>query len=210
MVATAESCTGGLVAGALTEIAGSSAVVDRGFVTYSNEAKHEMLGVPPTTLNSVRRGEPRDRRGDGARRARHTPMPISRLPITGIAGPGGGSAEKPVGLVHFAAASRSGDLNHRERRFGDIGRAEVRRLSVLRGAAAMLTELAAKPKPVLPPVDLVGARLEGRGEAAERHIEHPAHQHAERAAAKLVVDEELDLAGLLAEPAGRSSGSACG
>jgi nicotinamide-nucleotide amidase len=140
MVATAESCTGGLVAGALTDIAGSSAVVDRGFVTYTNEAKHQMLGVPNATIErhgAVSR-ETAEAMVCGALGHAHADLAVS---ITGIAGPGGGTADKPVGLVHFAAASRGGDLIHRERRFGDIGRGEVRRLSVLE-ALAMLTELA--------------------------------------------------------------------
>ena len=140
MVAMAESCTGGLVAGALTDIAGSSAVVDRGFVTYTNEAKHEMLGVPSTTLEkfgAVSR-ETAEAMARGVLGNAHADIAVS---VTGIAGPGGGSSEKPVGLVHFAAASRSGQLIHRERRFGDIGRAEVRRRSVLE-ALSMLTELA--------------------------------------------------------------------
>jgi nicotinamide-nucleotide amidase len=140
MVATAESCTGGLVAGALTDIAGSSAVVDRGFVTYTDKAKHEMLGVPSDTLNrfgAVSR-ETAEAMARGALGHADAAIVVS---ITGIAGPGGGSPEKPVGLVHFAAASRGGRLIHRERRFGDIGRAEVRRRSVLE-ALAMLTELA--------------------------------------------------------------------
>jgi nicotinamide-nucleotide amidase len=140
MVATAESCTGGLVAGALTDIAGSSAVVDRGFVTYTDEAKHQMLGVPSDTLRkfgAVSR-ETAEAMARGA--LGHASADIA-VAITGIAGPGGGSADKPVGLVHFAAASRGGKLIHRERRFGDIGRAEVRRRSVLQ-ALAMLTELA--------------------------------------------------------------------
>ncbi|MSO68309.1 MAG: CinA family protein [Pseudolabrys sp.] len=141
MVATAESCTGGLVAGALTDIAGSSAVVDRGFVTYTNEAKQQMLGVQAETLNrfgAVSR-ETAEAMARGALGHANAEIVVS---ITGIAGPGGGSADKPVGLVHFAAASRGGRLIHRERRFGDIGRAEVRRLSVLE-ALAMLTELVA-------------------------------------------------------------------
>jgi nicotinamide-nucleotide amidase len=140
MVATAESCTGGLVAGALTDIAGSSAVVDRGFVTYTNEAKHQMLGVPSDTLDrcgAVSR-ETAEAMARGALGHANADIVIA---VTGIAGPGGGSAEKPVGLVHFAAASRIGDLNHREKRFGDIGRAEVRRRSVLE-AIAMLAEFA--------------------------------------------------------------------
>jgi nicotinamide-nucleotide amidase len=140
MVATAESCTGGLVAGALTDIAGSSAVVDRGFVTYTNEAKQQMLGVPLETL--VAHGAVSRPTAEAMARGvlKHSPADLA-VSITGIAGPGGGTAEKPVGLVHFSAAARSGALIHRERRFGDIGRAEVRRLSVLE-ALAMLSELA--------------------------------------------------------------------
>jgi nicotinamide-nucleotide amidase len=140
MVATAESCTGGLVAGALTDIAGSSAVVDRGFVTYTNEAKHQMLGVPDATLE--RHGAVSRETAEAMARGAlgHASADLA-VAITGIAGPGGGSADKPVGLVHFAAASRNGDLIHRERRFGDIGRGEVRRRSVLQ-ALSMLTELA--------------------------------------------------------------------
>jgi nicotinamide-nucleotide amidase len=140
MVATAESCTGGLVAGALTEIAGSSAVVDRGFVTYTNEAKEQMLGVPAAILRAhgaVSR-ETAEAMAQGALKHSLADLVVS---ITGIAGPGGGTAEKPVGLVHFAAAARDGRLTHRERRFGDLGRSEVRRLSVLQ-ALSMLTELA--------------------------------------------------------------------
>jgi len=140
MVATAESCTGGLVAGALTDIAGSSAVVDRGFVTYTNEAKEQMLGVPAAILRAhgaVSR-ETAEAMAKGALKHSLANLVVS---ITGIAGPGGGTAEKPVGLVHFAAAARDGRLTHRERRFGDLGRAEVRRLSVLQ-ALSMLTELA--------------------------------------------------------------------
>lgn len=140
MVATAESCTGGLVAGALTDIAGSSAVVDRGFVTYTNEAKEQMLGVPAATLTAhgaVSR-QTAEAMAKGVLAHASANLAVS---VTGIAGPGGGTAEKPVGLVHFAAASRGGKLVHREQRFGDIGRAEVRRLSVLE-ALAMLTELA--------------------------------------------------------------------
>jgi len=144
-VATAESCTGGLVAGALTEIAGSSAVVDRGFVTYTNEAKEQMLGVPSETLRqhgAVSR-ETAEAMAKGV--LAHAPVDLA-VSTTGVAGPGGGSAAKPVGLVHFAAAARDGRLIHRERRFGDVGRATVRRLSVLE-ALAMLTDLASGKNP---------------------------------------------------------------
>jgi nicotinamide-nucleotide amidase len=145
MLATAESCTGGLVVGALTDIAGSSAVVERGFVTYTNEAKQDMLGVPENTLRqhgAVSR-ETAEAMATGA--LGHSRADIA-VAITGVAGPGGGTAAKPVGLVHFAAASRGGGLCHRERRYGDIGRAEVRRRSVLE-ALAMLLELASGETP---------------------------------------------------------------
>jgi nicotinamide-nucleotide amidase len=140
MVATAESCTGGMVAGALTEISGSSAVVDRGFVTYTNEAKHQMLGVPTATLEKF--GAVSRTTAEAMARGvlGHSNANLA-VAVTGVAGPTGGSAEKPVGLVHFAAASRGGSLIHREQRFGDIGRGEVRRRSVLE-ALSMLAELA--------------------------------------------------------------------
>lgn len=104
-LATAESCTGGLIAGCLTEIAGSSDVVDRGFVTYSNEAKSEMLGVPKMliTLNGAV-SEPVARAMAEGALARS--MADIAVAVTGIAGPGGGTADKPVGLVHFACAGR--------------------------------------------------------------------------------------------------------
>ena len=139
-LATAESCTGGLVAGALTDIAGSSAVVDRGFVTYTNDAKEQMLGVPADTLRQ--HGAVSRETAEAMARGvlAHSPVDLA-VSITGIAGPGGATETKPVGLVHFAAAARSGGIVRRERRYGDIGRAEVRRLSVLE-ALALLTELA--------------------------------------------------------------------
>jgi nicotinamide-nucleotide amidase len=128
-VATAESCTGGLVAAALTAIPGSSDVVDRGFVTYSNGAKVDMLGVPAAliaTHGAV--SEPVARAmAEGALRASSAGVTVS---LTGIAGPGGGSAGKPVGLVHLAAARRGGPTLHLERRYGDLGRAGIREAAV--------------------------------------------------------------------------------
>jgi len=140
LVATAESCTGGLVAAALTEIAGSSDVVDRGFVTYSNEAKQEMLGVPAAMLKrhgavSVQTAKAM---AAGALKNSHADIAVS---ITGIAGPGGGTKQKPVGLVHFAAARRRGRSIARKELFGAVGRGRVRQLSVLQ-ALAMLERLA--------------------------------------------------------------------
>jgi len=139
-IAAAESCTGGLVAAALTEVAGSSDVFERGFVTYTNAAKEEMLGVPSAVLAShgaVSR-ETAQAMAQGA--LAHAPADLA-VAITGIAGPGGAVPGKPVGLVHFAAAARNGRLIHRERRYGDIGRAHVRRTSVVE-ALTMLRELA--------------------------------------------------------------------
>jgi len=129
MIATAESCTGGLVAGLLTEIAGSSRVVERGFVTYSNEAKTELIGVPPELIAAHGAvSEPVARamaEGALARSRAH-----AAVAITGIAGPGGGSPQKPVGLVHFALVVKGGATRHLERRYGDLGREEVRRSAV--------------------------------------------------------------------------------
>lgn len=137
-IVTAESCTGGLVAGALTEIAGSSDVVDRGFVTYSNRAKEAMLGVPGDLIAD--RGavsEPVARMmAEGALAASDAHIAVS---ITGVAGPGGGSALKPVGLVHFATARANGPILHRRELFGDIGREEVR-LAAVRVALEMIRE----------------------------------------------------------------------
>ncbi|MDQ8028115.1 MAG: CinA family protein [Brevundimonas sp.] len=137
MVATAESCTGGLVAGALTDVAGSSAVVDRGFVTYSNAAKTALVGVPADLI--IAHGavsEPVARAmAEGAVARSEAAVSVA---ITGIAGPGGGSDDKPVGLVHFAAAGPAGVV-HAAHRFGDIGREQVRLASV-RVALEMLLD----------------------------------------------------------------------
>jgi nicotinamide-nucleotide amidase len=143
-IATAESCTGGLVAGALTDIAGSSDVVERGYVTYSNEAKVEMLGVDEATLAAHGAVSKATAEAMAAGAIRRSAADLA-VALTGIAGPGGGSAEKPVGLVHFAAAARDGRHEHREQRFGDIGRDEVRRRSVL-VALEMLEKLANKSR----------------------------------------------------------------
>ncbi|HXW48187.1 MAG TPA: CinA family protein, partial [Xanthobacteraceae bacterium] len=124
-VATAESCTGGLVAGALTAIAGSSDVVECGFVTYSNAAKQRMLGVSGTTLRryGAVSAESAAAMAKGALKKSRADIVVA---ITGIAGPSGGSKEKPVGLVYFAAAIRAGRKVAQRRLYGPIGRRGVR------------------------------------------------------------------------------------
>ena len=139
-VATAESCTGGLVAAALTEIAGSSDVVECGFVVYSNAAKQAMLGVPAATLKRYGAVSAETAVAMAAGALKHSPADVA-VAITGIAGPGGGTAQKPVGLVHFAAASRDGRRLQRRRLFDKIGRRRVRERSVAE-ALAMLLALA--------------------------------------------------------------------
>jgi nicotinamide-nucleotide amidase len=139
-VASAESCTGGLVAGALTEIPGSSDVFDLGFVTYSNAAKQRMLGVAAVILErhgAVSR-QTAEAMAEGALAVSKADLAVA---VTGIAGPGGGSPNKPVGLVHLAAAARDGERLHREKRYGDIGRSEVRQAAVAE-ALTMLELLA--------------------------------------------------------------------
>jgi nicotinamide-nucleotide amidase len=159
-IATAESCTGGLVAGALTEIPGSSDVIDRGFVTYSNEAKRAMLGVKATTLTTFGAvsKETATAMAVGALERADVDLAVS---ITGIAGPGGATPGKPVGLVHFAAASRDGRILHRECRFGAIGRSSVRQRSVVE-ALRMLMELARGPQPLPAPQRAAANRLRQR------------------------------------------------
>jgi nicotinamide-nucleotide amidase len=129
MAATAESCTGGLIAGLLTEIPGSSNMLERGFVVYSNAAKQELLGVPAETL--VAHGAVSEQTAiamaEGALGASRAEIAVS---VTGIAGPDGGMDPKPVGLVHFACARRGKQTVAREERFGDIGRGAVRLASV--------------------------------------------------------------------------------
>ena len=138
-LATAESCTGGMIAAALTDIAGSSDVVERGFVTYSNEAKTEMLGVPADLIakfGAVSEQVAREM-AQGALRHAHADVTVA---VTGIAGPGGGSTEKPVGLVYLAAARKGGETRCERKVFpGD--RAAIRRATVAR-ALEMLAEAA--------------------------------------------------------------------
>jgi nicotinamide-nucleotide amidase len=141
MVATAESCTGGMVAAALTDIPGSSDVVERGFVTYSNAAKTELLGVPGALIAAHGAvSEPVARAmAEGALAASPADLAVA---VTGIAGPGGGTPTKPEGLVHFACARRGGATEHARVEFGAIGRAAVRAASV-RKALDMLADAAA-------------------------------------------------------------------
>jgi nicotinamide-nucleotide amidase len=138
-IVTAESCTGGLVAAVLTEVAGSSAVVDRGLVTYSNAAKTDLLGVPAAMIErdgavseSVARAM-----AEGALARSAADLAVA---VTGIAGPGGGTAEKPVGLVHFAAVRRGGETRHARHVFPDLGRSAIR-LAAVREAMIMLRDL---------------------------------------------------------------------
>lgn len=129
MIATAESCTGGLLAALLTEVPGSSAVLERGFVTYSNAAKAQMLGVPPALIEAhgAVSLEVARAMAEGALAMSAADIAVS---VTGIAGPGGGSAAKPVGLVQFACARRGAATRMHEARYGDPGRSAVRLLAV--------------------------------------------------------------------------------
>jgi nicotinamide-nucleotide amidase len=146
-VATAESCTGGLVAAALTDIPGSSDVIDRGFVTYSNDAKHQMLGVPTATLDTFGAVSKETATAMAFGALEHADVDLA-VAITGIAGPGGATPGKPVGLVHLAVAARDGRITHKECRFGAVGRANVREQSVVE-ALKMMTEMARGPQPPL-------------------------------------------------------------
>ena len=128
-LATAESCTGGLIAAALTGVPGSSAVIEAGFVTYSNEAKARMLGIEPALIetNGAVSEPVALAMAEGARHRAGVEVAIS---VTGIAGPGGGTATKPVGLVHFGLAVDGRPTRHLERRYGDLGRGAVRACAV--------------------------------------------------------------------------------
>jgi len=143
MIATAESCTGGLITAALTDIAGSSDVVDRGFLTYSNEAKNEMIGVPMELINQVGAvsKEVAIAMAEGALNNSRAGISIA---VTGIAGPGGGSAEKPVGLVHIASARKGFATLYKECRFGEKSREDIRHETVLSALALVLEALNSK------------------------------------------------------------------
>ncbi len=138
-IAAAESCTGGLLSALLTEIAGSSSVFERGFVTYSNRAKEELLGIPGDLIADMGAvSEPVARAmAEGALRASRANLAIA---ITGVAGPGGGTPLKPVGLVHIAAARENYGIRHKAHRFGDLGRGHVRLKSV-EAALTLLRQL---------------------------------------------------------------------
>ncbi|MGA3303248.1 MAG: CinA family protein [Methylovirgula sp.] len=143
LLATAESCTGGLLAALLTSIAGSSEVFERGFVTYSNRAKEDSLGVDPALLAHFGAVSAEVARAMAEGALAHSAAEIA-LSVTGIAGPAGGSTEKPVGLVYFGVGRR-GAITTIERRFGDIGRTEVR-LASIAVALDLLCEAVTKSK----------------------------------------------------------------
>ena len=138
-LATAESCTGGLIAAVLTEVAGASDVFERGFVTYANQAKSDLLGVPEAVI--ARHGAVSEEvaalMAEGA--LLRAPADVA-VAVTGIAGPGGGGADKPVGLVHVAAARKGASGRHKQCRFGDIGRKTIR-LKAAAEALALVEEL---------------------------------------------------------------------
>lgn len=129
-LATAESCTGGMIATAFTAAPGSSTVFDRGYVTYSNAAKITDLGVPAALIDQRGAVSEEVARAMAECAIEKANVDIA-LAVTGVAGPTGGTPQKPVGLVHIAVAHRGGKTLHRECRFGPIGRGEVRRLSAL-------------------------------------------------------------------------------
>lgn len=141
-LATAESCTGGLIAGCLTEIAGSSDVVGYGFVTYSNEAKQDVLSVPAEMLrvNGAVSEQVARAMAEGALERAGADIAVA---VTGIAGPGGGSEEKPVGLVHMACARAGQPTLHERCLFGDQGRSKVRELTVVSALRLVHRQLAA-------------------------------------------------------------------
>jgi nicotinamide-nucleotide amidase len=140
MLATAESCTGGLIAALLTSVPGSSDVMDAGFVTYSNAAKTAMIGVPPRLIAGHGAVSAEVARAMAQGALANSQADIA-LAVTGVAGPGGGTPAKPVGLVHLAAAARHGRIKQGELRLGDIGREGIR-LAAVTAALDMAYELA--------------------------------------------------------------------
>jgi len=138
-IVTAESCTGGLIAGLLTEIPGSSDVVERGFVTYSNEAKEDLLDVPTDIIHAHGAVSEQTCRAMAEGALKHSLAQLA-VAVTGIAGPGGGTAEKPVGLVYIAALRRGGAVRMKELRLGDIGRGAIR-LKTVSEALALVGDL---------------------------------------------------------------------
>ena len=140
-IATAESCTGGLIAAVVTSIAGCSSVFERGFVTYSNDAKTELLGVPAGMIEEHGAvSEPVARAmAEGALARSHADIAVS---VTGIAGPDGGSEEKPVGLVHFACARRDNPTHHVRMLYGTRPREEIMQASVLQAFALIRRQAA--------------------------------------------------------------------
>jgi len=142
MVATAESCTGGLMAAALTDLPGSSEALERGFVTYSNAAKVELLGVPPEVLAQFGAvsAETAEAMATGALARSQAEVAVS---ITGIAGPGGGTPEKPVGLVWFGIASRTQAARAHRRGFEPVSRKGVRAAAVREALRLLVEQLAA-------------------------------------------------------------------
>lgn len=145
-LATAESCTGGLVAALLTEVPGASSVFECGFVTYSNAAKSAMLGVHPALIDAHGAVSAAVARAMALGAIGHCSADIA-VAITGIAGPGGGSAAKPVGLVHFACARRDGTLVAAEVQFGTASRSTIRLLAAEK-ALAFLAEAIGFGSPV--------------------------------------------------------------
>lgn len=140
MLATAESCTGGLIAGLITSVPGSSDVLDSGFVTYSNAAKSRMIGVPATLIAQHGAVSEEVARAMAEGAVANSAADIA-VAVTGVAGPGGGTAQKPVGLVHCAAARQGHATITRVLRLGDIGREAVR-MATVRAAVELVYEIA--------------------------------------------------------------------
>lgn len=139
MIATAESCTGGLISGAITDVDGSSAVFDRGFTTYSNAAKIDMLGVPASLIEKHGAVSEEVARYMAAGALSRSNADIT-VAVTGVAGPGGGTTQKPIGLVYIAVQYRGRSVVVSKEMFGDIGRAEIRQATVFRALSMALAQ----------------------------------------------------------------------